>query len=139
MIHDSHNKEKFCLLTIPIFLFKYIPFKNTERLAKFLTHPKMELWQGSDRQPRNSEDGCIAYWASAKSGADVTPTSPLLLVVYLQSLIDETIVKKLTFSAIDTVLDSDLSDTRWLETIFQRDDILSITLQIIWKFPKESV
>ena len=41
---------------------------------------------------------------------DLIPAKPLLVVIYLQSLIHEAIVKKLTFSAIDRAIYS----IRWV-------------------------
>ena len=49
-------------------------------------------------------------WASAKSGMDVIPVKPLLVAVYLQNLINEAIVKNLTFSVIYTAIYS----IRWV-------------------------
>ena len=49
-------------------------------------------------------------WASSKPGVVVIPAKPLVVAFYLQSLIDEAIVKKLTFSAIDTAIYS----IRWV-------------------------
>ena len=50
----------------------------------------------------DGQDGRIG--SSAKPGKVVIPAKPLVVAIYLQSLIDEAIVKKLTFSAIDTAI-----------------------------------
>ena len=69
-------------------------------------------------------------WASAKPGEDVTPAKPLLVAIYLQSLIHELIVKKLTFSAIVTAIYS----IRWVHPMVRYssptdDPILSATAE----------
>ena len=69
-------------------------------------------------------------WASAKPGLDVIPAKPLSVAIYLQSLVHEAIVKKLTFSAIDPAIYS----IRWVHRMLHYssptdDPIVSATAE----------